>query len=85
MIRKFTFVAAAFIFLGSGLSYYATAQSVTGTLKDSLSGDPNHNGIANPGDTITYKAVLKNPSGINATGVQYNNPTPNQGEVYNNE
>ena len=85
MILKFTFVAAAFIILGSGLSYYATAQSVTGTLKDCLSGDPNHNGIANPGDTITYKAVLKNPDGSNATGVQYNNPTPNQGEVYSNE
>jgi hypothetical protein len=57
------------------LSVNTQAQTVKGTLQDNLSGDANQNGIANPGDTISYKATIK-VTGATGTAIEYNNPTP---------
>jgi hypothetical protein len=54
----------------------AGAQTISGKLADSLSHDVNVNGIANPGDSVRYKATIKNTGGSSATGANYNNPTP---------
>lgn len=52
------------------------SQTVTATQVDSLVGDHQTQGVANPKDTLRYKTKIS-VTGANATGVNFNNMIPN--------
>lgn len=71
MIRK-TILVIHLLFIILNTSY---SQTVTATQADSLVGDHQTIGIANPNDTVRYKTTI-NVSGATATGVNFSNPIP---------
>ena len=71
MIRRITTICT----LLALISNYVSAQTVTATQTDSLVGDHQAIGIANPNDTLRYKTTIS-VSGANATGVNFNNAIP---------
>ncbi|MBD2703159.1 Ig-like domain-containing protein [Spirosoma sp. BT702] len=76
-MRKSLLVLCWLIFLGV-LTRTAQAQTpvVSGTLSVSLTGDANSNGQVNPGDQLSYTAVISNSGSGSAAGVNLTMPAP---------
>ena len=71
MIRRITSICIVVALL----SNYISAQTVTASQTDSLVGDHQAIGIANPNDTVRYKTTIS-VSGADASGVNFNNAVP---------